>query len=60
MGMWDPFIASTSEHVDSASSKIVFDGFHIMKHMNGAVDLVRRMESKDSKKMGTLKKAKYI
>ena len=33
MDMWEPFIASTVEHVPDGRSKIVFDRFHIMKHM---------------------------
>ena len=33
MDMWEPFIASTVAHVPDGRSKIVFDRFHIMKHM---------------------------
>lgn len=44
MDMWEPFILSTHEHVPDAASKIVFDRFHIMKHMTEAVDSVRKAE----------------
>lgn len=44
MDMWDPFIASTLAHVPNGKEKIVFDRFHIMKHMNEAVDAVRKEE----------------
>jgi transposase len=42
MDMWDPFIASTVEHVPEGRSKIVYDRFHLMKHMLEAVDQVRK------------------
>ena len=44
MDMWDPFIASTVAHVPDGESKIVFDRFHVMKHMLEAVDAVRKRE----------------
>src|SRR6266568_2950525 len=44
MDMWDPFIASTLEHLPLGRNKIVFDRYHIMAHMNKAVDQVRRGE----------------
>lgn len=44
MDMWEPFISSTLEHVPDARKKIVFDRFHIMKHVTEAVDQVRRRE----------------
>jgi transposase len=43
MDMWHPFKAATEEHVPEGDSKIVFDRFHMMKHMVEAVDLVRRL-----------------
>ena len=45
MDMWDPFIASTKQHLPAADSKIVFDKFHIAKHLSDAVDQVRRQEN---------------
>lgn len=44
MDMWEPYVKATLECVPLAADKIVFDRFHIMKHMNGAVDKVRRQE----------------
>ena len=46
MDMWEPFIQSTLEAVPLASSKIVFDRFHVMQHMTEAVDVVRRRENR--------------
>lgn len=45
--MWEPYVKATMEHVPLASEKIVFDKFHIMKHMNEAVDAVRREEHRE-------------
>jgi transposase len=39
MDMWGPYVKATMEHVPLAAEKIVFDRFHIMGHMNGAVDV---------------------
>ena len=47
MDMWEPFIQSTQEHIPNAQDKIVFDKFHIVQHLNEAVDKVRRQEHKD-------------
>lgn len=44
MDMWDPYIAATTAHVPEASSKIVFDRYHIMTHLLKAVDDVRKAE----------------
>lgn len=44
MDMWDAYISSTKQHVPDAASKIVFDRFHVMQHMLGAVDAVRKAE----------------
>jgi transposase len=46
MDMWEPFVSSTLANVPAAQDKIVFDRFHIMKHMNEAVNAVRRQEQK--------------
>ena len=46
MDMWDPFMSSTMEHVPDARRKIVFDRFHVMKHVNMAVDSTRRKENR--------------
>ena len=62
MDMWDPFVASTVAYVPDAESKIVFDRFHIMKHMLEAVDDVRKWEHRLLKAEGdqTLKGTKYL
>lgn len=46
MDMWEPYVQSTLEAVPLASSKIVFDRFHVMQHMTEAVDVVRRRENR--------------
>jgi len=62
MDMWRPFIRATREHVPQADSKIVFDRFHIMKHMNEAVDAVRKKEHRQLRQGGddTLSGTKYL
>jgi transposase len=62
MDMWEPFIASTAEQVPDGRSKIVFDRFHVMKHMTAAVDAVRKWEHRQLQAEGddTLKKTKYL
>jgi transposase len=62
MDMWDPFVASTIEHVPDGRSKIVYDRFHVMKHMTEAVDTVRKWEHRRLQAEGdeTLKKTKYL
>jgi transposase len=40
--MWQPFLDSLREHLPNAA--IVFDKFHVMKHVNAAVDETRREE----------------
>jgi transposase len=62
MDMWEPFIASTREHVADAAAKIVFDRYHIMAHMLKAVDAVRKAEHRRLLAEGddTLKRTKYL
>jgi transposase len=62
MDMWEPFIASTVAHVPDGRAKIVFDRFHIMKHMTDAVDQVRKGEHRQLQAQGdeTLKRTKYL
>jgi transposase len=42
MDMWEPYAQSARTHVPEAD--IVFDRFHIMQHMNDAVNAVRKRE----------------
>jgi transposase len=44
MDMWEPYIRSTLAHLDDAPAKLVFDKFHIAKHLHDAVDRVRKAE----------------
>ena len=52
MDMWDPYLNSVREHVPGADGKIVFDKFHVAKHLGDAVDKVRRKENKTLKAAG--------
>jgi transposase len=52
MDMWDPYIASVRAHLPEADGKIVFDKFHIAKHLGEAIDRVRRKENKILKAAG--------
>ncbi len=44
MDMWKPFRKATLKHAPNA--QIVFDKFHIMRHLGNALDQVRRSEYK--------------
>ena len=44
MDMWEAYRNSTLRFVPEAEDKIVYDNFHVAKHMNKAVDEVRRSE----------------
>jgi len=46
MDMWDPYIAASKAFVPDAEKKIIFDRFHVMQQVTGAVDKVRRQEHK--------------
>jgi len=52
LDMWEPYIQSVEQHVPDGGEKIVFDKFHIVKHLNEAVDRVRRQEAKALKAQG--------
>ena len=60
MDMRDPFIAATKASVEDYIRKTVFDKFHITKHMNMALDDVRRKESRDADAKELLKKTGYL
>jgi len=47
MDMWEPYWISTMTHVPEAASKIVHDPFHLVSHMNDAVNMVRRQEHRE-------------
>jgi transposase len=44
MDMWEPYLNSIRANVPDADKKIVFDKFHIAKHLNESIDRVRRQE----------------
>ena len=44
--MWDPYENSIRQHLPQAEHKIVYDKFHVAKHLGEAVDRVRRAENK--------------
>ncbi|MGB6995541.1 MAG: ISL3 family transposase, partial [Thermoanaerobaculia bacterium] len=62
MDMWAPYIAATRARVPDADAKIVFDKFHIAKHLGDAVDQVRRRENRELVAEGSerLKRTKYL
>src|SRR5437899_1538483 len=52
MDMWEPYVQATLARVPDAAQKIVFDKFHIAKHLNEAVDRVRRAEHRELTQRG--------
>jgi transposase len=60
MDMWPAYIGAVEEALPEAA--IVFDKFHIKKHLNEAVDKVRRQEHRQLSAAGnlTLKDSKYL
>jgi len=62
MDMWAAYIASTRKHLSMADEKIVFDKFHIIKHLGDAVDKVRRQEHRTLRANGDdrLAKTRYL
>jgi transposase len=62
MDMWEPYINSVTEHLTDAKDKIVFDRFHVAKHMGQAVDTVRKRENRELRAAGddSLVGSKYM
>jgi transposase len=62
MDMWAPYICATRVHVPEADTRIVFDKFHVAKHLGDAVDKVRRRENRELRAEGDerLMKTKYL
>ena len=62
MDMWEPYVQSTRAHQPGAEGKIVFDKFHVVKHLHDAVDHVRRGEHRALKRAGDerLTGSKYL
>lgn len=44
MDMWEPFRNSLLEH--AAQAQVIYDKFHVLRHLNDALDEVRRQEYK--------------
>jgi transposase len=59
MDMWDPYIESVREHLPEADGKIVFDKFHVAKHLGDAVDKVRRKENFGRPPMSSMPRAAW-
>jgi len=47
MDMWDPYIKAVKGNIANAEEKIAFDRFHVSKHINEAVDKVRKREHRE-------------
>jgi transposase len=62
LDMWPAYINACHANVPQADQKMVFDRFHIMRHMLEAVDKVRKHEHRSLMKEGdtTLSKTKYL
>jgi transposase len=62
MDMWEPYVQSTRAYLPKADTKIVFDKFHVVKHLHTAVDQVRRGEHRTLKRAGddSLTGSKYL
>jgi transposase len=58
--MWDPYLAAIREHIPHAL--VVFDKFHIAKHLGTAVDYVRKQEHRELVAYGDyrLSRTKYM
>jgi transposase len=62
LDMWPAYINACQASVPQAEAKMVFDRFHIMRHVLEAVDKVRKREHKSLLSQGdtTLTKSKYL
>jgi transposase len=61
MDMWKPYRASCRKWIDGADEKTVLDRFHLERHLNEAVNDVRKQEARELARQGIdwLKKTKY-
>ena len=62
MDMWAPYVKATEAAVPDATSKIVFDRFHVTGLLCEAVDKVRKEEHRELTAQGCswLKRSKYL
>jgi transposase len=60
LDMWAPYLASVQHHAPQAT--LVFDRFHVVQHLNRAIDEVRRAEVRRLAHQGgiDLKKTRFI
>jgi transposase len=61
LDMWEPYVQSIRSNLPQAEEKMVFDKFHVSKHLNEAVDKVRCGEHRQMQARGDkrLKGTKY-
>jgi transposase len=52
MDMWDPYRRTVRDYVPDGDTKIVFDKFHVMRHVIEAMDQVRRREQRELRARG--------
>jgi transposase len=52
MDMWDPYENSVRANLPDADDKIVYDKFHVAKHLGEGVDKVRRRENRQLREAG--------
>jgi transposase len=52
MDMWEAYENSVRQHLPGAAEKIVYDKYHVAKHLGEAVDQVRRKENKALRSQG--------
>ena len=60
MDMWDPYIAATRKHVPEGLTRLVFDRYHVMWHVNKAVDEVRKAEQRELRSRGDDEGLKHL
>lgn len=62
MDMWEPYIAATRAALPAGAAPIVFDRYHVVQHLNHAVDLVRRAEQAALRRVDDdrLRRTRYV
>lgn len=60
MDMSKSYISATCKKLPAGRDKIVFDRYHLMQHVNQAVDTVRKQEHKSLGKNSRLAGSKYL
>lgn len=62
MDMWDPYVAATRAALAGGNATVVFDRYHVVQHLNHAVDLVRRAEHAQRRRRGDrqLARTRYV